>query len=197
MPMALPISDARCFFAIDVETASEGIHDTRTEVIQVAVCRIDLTKSGADRVEQVYNAWFQPTGNVTEAAFRIHRMSKKDLEKYKFFGPDDAKEILYHVEGGQGVIGHNVIFDHNVLFRQFNLVGASNLTDPKKWPPFFDTQETARRLGYKTKHNSLKHLLYSLLDIELVNAHDAREDAAGAARLWLWWVDAKECVWMK
>jgi DNA polymerase III, epsilon subunit and related 3''-5'' exonucleases len=78
-------------------------------------------------------------------------MSKKDLEKYKFFGPEDAKEILSHVEGGQGVIGHNVHFDRSVLFRQFNLVGASSLADSKKWPPFFDTQETARRLGYKTK----------------------------------------------
>ena len=166
-------------------------------MIQVAVCRIDLTKSSADRVEQVYNAWFKPTGNVTEAAFRVHRMSKKDLEKYKLFGPEDAKEILRHVEGGQGIIGHNVVFDHSVLIRQFNLVGACSLADPKKWPPFFDTQETARRLGYKTKQSSLKHLLHTLLDVKLVNAHDAREDAAGAAQLWLWWVDAKECVWMK
>ena len=83
-----------CFFALDVETSSNGRNGLVAEVIQVGICSISLQSPNAPEITTVYNQWFNPTGSITEEAQRVHGKSKRDLETFPHFCSKDAETIF-------------------------------------------------------------------------------------------------------
>ena len=174
-----------CFFALDLETSSNGRNGLVAEVIQVAICSIRLQGPNAPEITTVYNQWFNPTGSITEEAQRVHGKSKRDLERYPHFALTDAQNIFGLIKGSQGVVCHNYDFDRKILWQQFVRVSAQGLTDYRKWPKFHCTQKMACKIGIKRAKSGLSDVLRNQLGIERPGFHDAEFDARATAQLWL------------
>ena len=68
----------------------------------------------------------------------------------------DAVAIYNLIRGCKLLVGHNVDFDVKMLFDQFAMAGAYDLSNKSNWPVQVCTQELAANYSFEEKRSSLR-----------------------------------------
>ena len=96
----------------------------------MAICSVSLKNPSDPKIVTVYNQHFNPTLELDQEAQLIHGKSREMLANFGPFTKEAAEAILDCVRGSRGVICHNYRYDRQVLWQQFERVGAGSLASP-------------------------------------------------------------------
>lgn len=132
------------YVVIDIETT--GLSPQWDEIIEVAALKI-LNGEIVDK----YQTLLKPSFPVDPFISELTGITKKMLETAPIF--DDIYQDLQHFIGDNILVGHNVNFDINFLYDEFesrNIILSNN---------FIDTMRISRRLFKDERHHRLSDLI--------------------------------------
>ncbi|OOB80537.1 MAG: hypothetical protein BEN19_04380 [Epulopiscium sp. Nuni2H_MBin003] len=155
----------------DVETT--GTDTTEDEIIQIAAIKIDDTG-------QIVGTPFERLLKTTKSlgkSVEVHKISQKLLDE---MGEDRIEVLLEFSEyiKGSVVVGHNVIFDLNILTSE---LARLNLA-PLNIKTYYDTLDIYRRFYPNTINHKLETLSKVFKTIH-TPTHDAMDDILATAEL--------------
>lgn len=146
------------YVVIDIETT--GLSPQWDEIIEVAALKI----SNGEIVDK-YQTLLKPSFPVDPFISELTGITNKMLETAPIF--DDIYQDLQHFIGDNILVGHNVNFDINFLYDEFesrNIILSNN---------FIDTMRISRRLFKDERHHRLSDLIQRhniIIDNELHRA---------------------------
>ncbi|WP_282798442.1 exonuclease domain-containing protein [Lactococcus lactis] len=132
------------YVVIDIETT--GLSPQWDEIIEVAALKI-LNGEIVDK----YQTLLKPSFPVDPFISELTGITNKMLETAPIF--DDIYQDLQHFIGDNILVGHNVNFDINFLYDEFesrNIILSNN---------FIDTMRISRRLFKDERHHRLSDLI--------------------------------------
>eukprot|EP00794_Sanderia_malayensis_P009149 gene9149-10122_t len=143
---------------LDLETT--GLSSKADRIIQLA-CLISEIKDSSCKPKRIYDAYFNPGEDglmqiYKSGAERINRISPEMLRNQPSFR-QKADEILNMLKDVDILVGHNVIFDYDMLVAEFaRLDDADNQALP---PGNMSTSHQEERLSWKRKFQTQKFVL--------------------------------------
>lgn len=152
----------------DVETT--GIDPQRDQIIELCI-------QEGFKPKQTVKTWrIKPSVPVSDAAFRVHGISNKDLENCPSFS-ELASEILSHFNNAEVLIGYNIEFDISFMQAELarNNIEALDLKSIHLVDPLL--------IWRKCEPRNLSAAYKKFVGKELSNAHSAEADVAAAAEV--------------
>lgn len=141
------------------------------------ICQLAATEFVAGHKARTMNVYVRPSCAMSEDAESVHGLSLAFLQEHGI-DPADALEKFFALLGPDVLlVAHSSPFDLRMLRQSCSRCGMEFHEDEFK---VCDTIRLAKRLHPEFGRYRLSHLL-EVLNVEGVNSHDAKDDAAACA----------------
>lgn len=157
------------FIVLDIETT--GLSPIYNDIIEISALKIEN-----DKIVDFYTSLINPNCKIPYDIIQITGITQEMVDTAPIF-----KEIannFYEFIGNEIIMGHNVSFDINFLYDNFeksNLILTNN---------FIDTMRISRKLHPEKKHHRLKDLI-EFYNISVNRQHRALDDCKATFEAYL------------
>ncbi|MCR5130812.1 MAG: UvrD-helicase domain-containing protein [Prevotella sp.] len=169
----------RDIVVFDTETTGLNVFDD--EIVQIAAVRL---RQGKVVEGSEFNVFMQTTREIPKMLGDIQNPILEELQHHELLPPAEGLQQFIDYVGDSVLLGHNVMFDWQILNNNLTKVGIEPSQSVKEWGGVmpFDSLKLIRLLNPDLKQYKLKYLL-AVLHLEGENSHLADADVAATCSL--------------